>query len=84
MIDCLVPAAGLSERMGSWKPLLPFGDSTIVETVVANALAVCSRVILVVGYRGKDLGARFSTETHVIIVETPTGRLACSPPWPRG
>jgi CTP:molybdopterin cytidylyltransferase MocA len=24
-VDCIVPAAGRSERMGRWKPVLPFG-----------------------------------------------------------
>jgi molybdenum cofactor cytidylyltransferase len=75
-IDCLVPAAGLSERMGSWKPLLPFGRSTIVETVVANALAVCDRVLVVAGYRGEELAARFRGQPRVCVVSNPQ--------WPLG
>jgi molybdenum cofactor cytidylyltransferase len=75
MFDCLVPAAGQSERMGSWKPLLPFEQSTIVETVVANALEVCGRVLVVVGYRGEELAARFRGEPRVSIVHNPAWRL---------
>jgi molybdenum cofactor cytidylyltransferase len=75
-IEVLVPAAGQSARMGAWKPLLPFADSTIVETVVANALAACARVILVVGRRGEELAARFAGQPRVRIVRNPD--------WQRG
>jgi molybdenum cofactor cytidylyltransferase len=67
--ECIVPAAGRSQRMGRWKPLLPFGHSTIIETVVAAALSVCSRVILVTGYRGDELAALYREEPRVLIVE---------------
>lgn len=56
-------AAGLSTRMGAPKQLLPFGESTIVETVVDNMLgAKFDEVIVVVGHRAeaiqKQLGTR--------------------------
>jgi molybdenum cofactor cytidylyltransferase len=70
-IDCIVPAAGRSSRMGQWKPVLPFGASTIVETVVQAALAVCSRVILVGGYRGRELQEIFRDYPSVEFVENP-------------
>jgi molybdenum cofactor cytidylyltransferase len=67
-VDCIVPAAGSSVRMGRWKPVLPFGDSTIVETVVAAALQVCSRVVLVTGFRGSELAALFAGDARVLSV----------------
>jgi molybdenum cofactor cytidylyltransferase len=67
-VECLIPAAGCSQRMGEWKPTLPFGGSTIVETVVRTALAVCPRVILVAGYRGEALSALFRGEPRVTLV----------------
>jgi molybdenum cofactor cytidylyltransferase len=67
--DCVIPAAGASTRMGAWKPLLPFAGTTIIGTVVAAALGVCSRVVLVTGYRGGELAARFRSEARVIAVE---------------
>jgi molybdenum cofactor cytidylyltransferase len=67
-VDCIVPAAGSSVRMGRWKPVLPFGDSTIVQTVVAAALRVCSRVVLVTGFRGPELAALFSGDPRVMAV----------------
>ena len=74
-IDCLVPAAGRSARMGAWKPTLPFGDSTIIGTVVAAALRVCARVILVTGYRGNELCALFGADPRVTTVENPDWEL---------
>jgi len=68
-VDCVIPAAGQSVRMGRWKPALPFGDSTIVQTVVAAALRVCSRVVLVTGYRGAELVSLFGGEPRVHLVE---------------
>jgi molybdenum cofactor cytidylyltransferase len=74
-IDCIVPAAGRSERMGGWKPHLAFGSSTIIETVVRNALDACSRVILVTGYRAVELGWLFSGTPRVLVVENPEWEL---------
>jgi molybdenum cofactor cytidylyltransferase len=70
-VDCVVPAAGQSARMGAWKPVLPFGDSTIVQTVVAAALGACARVILVTGFRGAELAALFRSEPRILIVDNP-------------
>jgi molybdenum cofactor cytidylyltransferase len=55
--------------MGRWKPVLPFGASTIIETVVAAALRACSRVLLVTGYRGAELASLFRGQTRVVAVE---------------
>ncbi|MGL1957547.1 MAG: NTP transferase domain-containing protein [Colwellia sp.] len=67
-LDCIMPAAGLSSRMGEWKLMLPYKDSTIVETSVKNALSVCSRVILVAGYRADDLVEKMIGYPNVDIV----------------
>lgn len=57
--------------MGDWKPLLPFRGSSIVATVVATALRVCARVVLVTGYRAGELVRLFSAEQRVSIVHNP-------------
>ena len=50
-ISGILLAAGLSTRMGQPKQLLPFGESTIVETVIDNMLgAKFNEVIVVVGH----------------------------------
>jgi molybdenum cofactor cytidylyltransferase len=75
-IDCLVPGAGRSQRMGSWKPALPFGESTIIQTVVSRALQVCGSVVLVTGYRADELALLFRDVPRVRLVENPD--------WPLG
>ncbi len=57
--------------MGRWKPILPFGESTIIQTVVANALAACERVILVTGYRSEEMASLFRKWPRVLLVENP-------------
>lgn len=54
--------------MGQWKPLLPFRDSTILETTVDTALSVCERIVLVAGYRGDELRTLFADNSRVHIV----------------
>jgi molybdenum cofactor cytidylyltransferase len=54
--------------MGRWKPVLPFGESTIVQTVVAVALQACPRVVLVTGYRGAELASLFEGDPRVLPV----------------
>lgn len=43
----------------------------MVGTVVSAALEVCGRVILVTGFRGGELAARFTCEPRVLVVENP-------------
>lgn len=56
-ICALIPAAGLSRRMGSFKPLLPLGDSTVIECTVERALAWAERAVVVAGFQGDRVAA---------------------------
>lgn len=67
-LDCVMPAAGLSSRMGNWKMMLPYQQHTILDESIENALQFCSRVILVVGYRGKELLERYQEKQNVKVV----------------
>ena len=69
--DCIIPAAGLSTRMGEWKLKLPYQGKSIVEHSVDNALKVCSRVLLVTGHRGDELAELFAENSRVCIVNNP-------------
>ncbi|WP_435928101.1 nucleotidyltransferase family protein [Dryocola sp. BD613] len=55
MKQCLMLAAGLSSRMGEWKMMLPWRNTTVLGSALENALSFCDRVILVTGFRGKQL-----------------------------
>src|ERR1700730_9929016 len=55
-ISAILLAAGRSRRMGAFKPLLPFGDKTVVEQCVTNLRdAGVHETIVVVGHRADDV-----------------------------
>lgn len=67
-IDCIIPAAGLSSRMGQWKLMLAYKNHTILDECIENALSFCSRVILVTGYNHQQLVQRYSANPAIKIV----------------
>lgn len=64
-------AAGLSSRMGKWKMMMPWGDGTILDSALASALAFCDRVVLVTGFRGAELAARYQDHPGIEVVFNP-------------
>ena len=57
-ISGIILAAGLSTRMGEPKQLLPFGGSTIIETVIDNLLgSKLNEVIVVIGHKAEKVQA---------------------------
>lgn len=54
-ISAIIPSAGRSARMGAFKPLLPFGSTTLIDQAVANAAHTCVEIIIVGGYHAGDL-----------------------------
>lgn len=67
-LDCVMPAAGLSSRMGRWKMMLPYRQHTVLDESIENALRFCSRVILVAGYRADELVEKYAEKERVIVV----------------
>ena len=67
-VAAIVLAAGRSQRMGAFKPLLPFATCTVVESCINNLrTAGIENIVAVVGHRGeevraqlKDLNLRFA------------------------
>jgi CTP:molybdopterin cytidylyltransferase MocA len=60
-IAAILLAAGRSRRMGAFKPLLPFGAQTVIETCVNNLLAAgIGEVVVVVGHRAEEVRAQLS------------------------
>ncbi|QOV18492.1 nucleotidyltransferase family protein [Blautia liquoris] len=52
----LILAAGLSRRMGDFKPLMPFKGKTLIECTVDSMLqAGVKQVVIVLGYRGNEI-----------------------------
>ena len=55
-IAAILLAAGRSRRMGAFKPLLPFGDRTVIECCVSNLRAGgIDEIVVVVGHRAEDV-----------------------------
>ncbi len=67
-VEAVILAAGASRRMGEWKMTLPFAGRTIIENSVYQALEVCSRVILVAGYRCRELRKLFAADKRIDLV----------------
>jgi CTP:molybdopterin cytidylyltransferase MocA len=61
-VAAILLAAGLSRRMGAFKPLLPFGHQTVIESSVANLRAGgATDIIVVVGHRGDEIRDQLQT-----------------------
>lgn len=55
----IVPAAGLSSRMGAFKPLLPLGSSTLLESAVRSCVqAELDPILVVTGHRSEEIAGR--------------------------
>jgi len=55
-VAAILLAAGRSRRMGAFKPLLPFGDATVVESCIGNLRAAgIEDVIVVIGHRAAEI-----------------------------
>ena len=66
----LVLAAGLSRRMGEFKPLLPFRGKTLIENTIDSILSSgAHQVVVVTGHRADELEAvlREKYEGRVIL-----------------
>ena len=48
--DGIILAAGLSSRMGDFKPAMMLGKKTVIERAI-DSMAICERIIVVGGHR---------------------------------
>jgi len=69
--DCVILAAGLSSRMGSWKPALEIDHIPMVCRSVKNAMVHSNRIIVVGGYRFGNLRDILSGIPDVLLIENP-------------
>ena len=55
-VAAILLAAGRSRRMGAFKPLLPFGDCTVIECCINNLRAAdVDEIVVVVGHRAEEV-----------------------------
>ena len=70
-VAAILLAAGRSRRMGAFKPLLPFGDKTVIESCIDNFLAAgVEEIVLVIGHRAGDIRNHLNA-TAVTFVTNP-------------
>ena len=67
-IAAVIAAAGLSSRMGDFKPLLPFDGTTVIRRCAENLIAAgAEELVVVVGHRGAEIAAALEgTSAHVV------------------
>ncbi len=70
-IETVVVAAGLSRRVGKWKPSLPFGNKTLIESTISPFLEFSERIIVVGGYNFKKLKEILRPYQNVDVVFNP-------------
>lgn len=69
MYGAVILAAGLSSRMGEFKPLLPLGGSTFLGTLMAGMRAAgVRRIAVVAGWRADALAAALADEPDAVLV----------------
>ena len=55
-VAAILLAAGRSRRMGEFKPLLPFGDQTVIESCIKNlGAAGITEITVVLGHRAHEV-----------------------------
>ena len=55
-VAAILLAAGRSERMGAFKPLLPFGDKTVIENCIDYLRSgEVEMIVVVLGHRADDV-----------------------------
>lgn len=68
----VVAAAGLSSRMGAFKPLLPYEGATVIEsTVELLRKSGVDHIFVVVGHNGHEVKALFDGVQDVTCIENP-------------
>lgn len=67
-IDAIIPVAGYSQRMGSWKPSLHWRGRPLLTTVAELALAHCSRLLVVTGFRAREVPGLLPADSRICLL----------------
>jgi CTP:molybdopterin cytidylyltransferase MocA len=80
-VVALLLAAGQSRRMGAFKPLLPFGKTTIIRSCIDNLRSGgVQDIIIVAGHRASDLKASLVEldAIHFVLNPDPQSEMSAS------
>jgi len=70
IVNGLLISAGLSGRMGQFKPLMLYEDKSFVVTIVEKLLKVCEKVVVITGFQKEKIesiiNSRFSIHVECV------------------
>lgn len=64
-IDAIMPVAGYSQRMGRWKPAMPWHGRPLLTVAAELALAHCSRLLVVTGFRAAEVPGLLPADSRI-------------------
>jgi molybdenum cofactor cytidylyltransferase len=79
-VAAILLAAGRSRRMGAFKPLLRFGDRTVIECCINNLRAADIKdIIVVAGHRADDVREKLKDlEVSIVVNPEPDSEMGVS------
>jgi len=67
-VAAIILAAGRSRRMGKFKPLLRFGNKTVIESSVSNLRAAgVAEIVVVLGHHAEDVREQLKSASVVFV-----------------
>lgn len=68
-LAAILLAAGRSRRMGAFKPLLPFGDQTVITSCIQNLRSAgIEEIVVVVGHRAEEVREHLKRDDLIFAV----------------
>ena len=80
-VAAILLAAGRSRRMGAFKPLLPFGKTTVIRSCITNLKAGgIGEIVVVVGHRAAELESSLNgiVGVRAVLNPDPTSAMSAS------
>ena len=80
-VVAILLAAGRSRRMGAFKPLLPFGKTTVIHSCINNLRAGgVEDIVVVAGHRAAELKASLNDieSIHFVVNPDPESEMSAS------
>jgi molybdenum cofactor cytidylyltransferase len=80
-VSAILLAAGRSRRMGAFKPLLPFGETTVIRSCINNLLAGgVQDIVVVLGHRAAEVEASLTdlNQVHIALNPDPESEMSAS------
>jgi CTP:molybdopterin cytidylyltransferase MocA len=79
-VAAILLAAGRSERMGAFKPLLPFGDKTVIENCIDYLRrGGVETIVVVLGHRADDVRSQLTnTSVRFAVNSNPDSEMSAS------